>query len=167
MGPLSHPSCFLSLWEMPPCRVVKPAQLVLQIFPCSCRSWGLGTTFPSSRFYQGRGLSLALDNLRWTVPSPLPSLHTTACTLHSAQLHWGQEITLLCTFLIDLPSFTKWEQIVPTILFPCWQGSCTCGVPAQHASAPLLKNFLWVFSLQHWITGFSYMPFLKKVKSLS
>ena len=83
----------------------------------------LGLIFPSWRFYQGRGPSLASFNLRCTVPSPPPSQHTAACTLHAELLPgWGQETTSLCTSLISMPSCKEWEQIVPTSLPSCWQG---------------------------------------------
>ena len=123
-------------------------------FPCRnapCKRWGLGATFHSQRFCQGRGSSLASNNLRCSSqPSAFPAhkgSHPLLCT--AVPPGWRSETILLCTPLINPPSSVEWEQTVHTVFPPCWQGSCMHGVPAQHTSAPLLIKSLCVLPLLH------------------
>ena len=65
-------------------------------------------------------------------------------------------------------SCTEWEQIAPTILLPWWLGSCTCEVPAQCASVPLLKKNLFGHQCRSEpLLGFPHFPALWEVQSLS
>ena len=143
----------LLLWKCP-LQVVKPAQPVLQILHVPAGSGRLGSIFPSWRFCQGRGLTLAFNNHRCTVPSPLPSQYSAACTLHSVplcglrpekppsfaslwsirQAHWvGANL-----------SYNSFSFLVEQL-----RGS---SYPAC-LSLPFLNKSLWVLTLQHWATA--------------
>ena len=126
-----------------PCSLLSLPSHFLQIFPCSCRRWGMDSIFPSFWFHQGRGFSLAYNNHRCTVFSPCPqiTLQSALCTLLHCTGLGPRETTSLCTSLIIPPGALSMSKSLPQpSLLVALTAVCMCGSCPACLSSPF-KEF--------------------------
>ena len=93
----------------------------------------------------------------WPAPSTLWSCAWLVLIIHHALYPFDQSMRY------------RLEQIMPTILPPCWPGSCTREVLAQCASVPLLKKVSvgTTGTLSHCSTFHTLQPSGKSIVYLS
>ena len=103
-----------------------PCWLILQVFLAPAVGGGLGSVFLFQLFGKEGGSVWA--TVTTVAQFPAQALRA-VCAAHSLQLCWaGADKPPCFASLWSILRWAEWGQIAPTILLPCWLGSCTRGM---------------------------------------